>query len=88
MEMDEAVENWLPWKPVWESVGPSCRAGPRVVGTVLVQVEWDGWEGWMLQSRLSPAVSPGWGGQTGVTQPQTGEPSSPNWSSVGWWGKS
>lgn len=27
-------------------------------------------------------------GQTGVMQPQTGGPCSPNWSGAGWWGKS
>lgn len=58
METDEAVENWLPWKPVWESLEPSCRAGPRVVGMVLVHMAWDGWDGWMLQSRAEAHCTP------------------------------
>lgn len=44
METDETVENWLPWKPVWESVGPSQWAGPWVMATVLVH-EGMGWLG-------------------------------------------
>lgn len=44
METDETVENWLPWKPVWESVGPSQWAGPWVMATVLVH-ESMGWLG-------------------------------------------
>lgn len=42
METDETVERWLPWKPVWESVGPSCQPGPWIVGMVLVHAAGDG----------------------------------------------
>lgn len=63
METDETVENWLPWKPVWESVGPSHRAGPRAVGTVLVHAAWDCRDSWMLQSRAEPHCIPQMGYQ-------------------------
>lgn len=49
---------------------------------MVIHLAWDGWDG--SRAGLSPTASPTWviRGQTGVTSPQTGEQSSPNWSNV------